>query len=110
MNIFQCSPVSNTWKNMTRNNCLDIQALFKWNCLPNVITDVFMLVLPIPKVWTLKAPKRVKIVSILRTVIFFQENKLFSDPLWYKVNLMVYSIAEDGTYFLAACFSTYKVL
>ncbi|KAF2688375.1 hypothetical protein K458DRAFT_427969 [Lentithecium fluviatile CBS 122367] len=124
MTIFQCSPMSDTWKKMTRNDCFDTQALFKWNCLPNVITDLIMLALPIPKVWSLKAPKRVKIgvtvmllmatigivSSIIRTVGFFESGKIFSDPRWYTADLNAYSIAETGTYFLAACFSTYKVL
>jgi hypothetical protein len=60
MLIFQCHPVSDTWKTIDRPNCLNTQDLFKYNCLPVVITDVMMLILPLHKIWTLKASKRLK--------------------------------------------------
>jgi hypothetical protein len=50
------------------------------------------------------------VASIIRTTGFFHDNKIFADPRWETVDLFAYSIAEPGSYFLAACFSSYKVL
>lgn len=61
MIIFQCNPVSNTWNTLFRPNCLDTRDLFEYNCLPNVITNLIMLALPIPTVWSLNASKRLKV-------------------------------------------------
>ncbi|KAF2242501.1 hypothetical protein BU26DRAFT_570585 [Trematosphaeria pertusa] len=123
--IFQCSPIAATWDTLVRGKCLDTAALFKWSCLPNVITDLVMLVLPMPKIWTLKASWRMKfgitlmlllatigiVASTIRAVEFFHDSdKMFGDPAWYMLDLMTYTIAEPGTLFLAACFSTYKPL
>ncbi|CAG8976539.1 hypothetical protein HYALB_00011016 [Hymenoscyphus albidus] len=49
------------------------------------------------------------ITSISRTVGFFIVRP-FEDPAWIGVNLLAYTIAEPGTYFLAACFPTYRPL
>jgi len=40
---------------------------------------------------------------------FFRVN-IFRDSTWVVVDLFSYAIAENGTYFLAACFSTYRPL
>jgi hypothetical protein len=49
------------------------------------------------------------VVSILRFVGFFH-SQIFADPAWESVNLMCYTLAEPGTYFLAACFPTFRPL
>jgi hypothetical protein len=49
------------------------------------------------------------VTSVLRMVGFFRVN-IFQDSTWICVNLFSYAIAETGTYFLAACFSTYRPL
>lgn len=45
----------------------------------------------------------------MRTIGFFTI-PIFSDPTWLNINLYAYTIAEPGTYFLAACFPTYRPL
>jgi hypothetical protein len=49
------------------------------------------------------------ITSVLRTVAFFKA-EIFKDPSWESVDLMAYDIAEPGTYFLCACFPTFRPL
>lgn len=41
--------------------CIDKEAFYIWTSLPNILTDVVMLVLPLPIVWRLQNTKRVKI-------------------------------------------------
>jgi len=49
------------------------------------------------------------VASIVRMVGVFQVN-IFRDSSWVCVDLLLYTIAESSTYFLAACFSTYRPL
>lgn len=60
--IFQCSPVQYAWdKSIPGGTCLD-QALFYVYCsLPNVITDVAILLLPIPMIIKLHTNQSQKI-------------------------------------------------
>lgn len=56
-------------------------------------------------------PRSGIVASTIRAVEFFHDSdKMFGDPAWYMLDLMTYTIAEPGTLFLAACFSTYKPL
>jgi hypothetical protein len=59
--IFQCSPISLLWTATTRGNCINTQALFMYSSIPNIITDLVMLVLPLPTIWKLKAATHVKV-------------------------------------------------
>lgn len=49
------------------------------------------------------------ISSVLRFIEFVRTD-IFSDPLWFDVNLLAYTIAEPGTIFIAACLVTYRPL
>ena len=42
-------------------NCVDKQALFRYSSLPNILSDVAMLVIPMPTVWALHTSTRLKI-------------------------------------------------
>ena len=49
--VFQCSPVRYAWDKLTlRGTCIDVAKLYIYCGLPNVITDVAMLLLPIPMI------------------------------------------------------------
>ncbi|KAF2650264.1 hypothetical protein K491DRAFT_609137 [Lophiostoma macrostomum CBS 122681] len=121
--IFQCHPIHELWTEIVRNDCIDTQAFFEYTNLPNIVTDVVMLIIPLPEVWRLNTTRRMKlgvtitlltasvgiVVSIMRMVGFFQ-SRMFADPAWESVSLMSYTVAEPGTYFLAACFPTFRPL
>ena len=58
----QCSPVAFDWdKTIHGGHCFDQIAYYRWVTLPNIITDIIMLVLPLPLVWTLHLPQNRKI-------------------------------------------------
>jgi hypothetical protein len=57
-----CRPLNFLWdKSVPGGTCLDINAWWRWASLMNIVTDVIMLVLPLPHVYKLQAPKKVKI-------------------------------------------------
>ena len=57
-----CTPISYLWdKTIEGGHCINIPVFYRWGTLPNAITDLFMLILPLPVVWKLHATQRVKI-------------------------------------------------
>ena len=66
--IFQCWPISYQWdKTIKGGRCFNQEIWYKTSSVPNIATDVIILVLPIPLVWRLKA-SRVRKLGLL--VIF----------------------------------------
>ena len=58
---FQCTPFSYIWDKTINGHCINTAALYRWSSLPNVIADVVLLILPLPTVWNLHAPRNVKV-------------------------------------------------
>jgi len=121
----QCTPVSYLWDPTAHpdGHCIDINSFWRWGSFPNVITDLVMLVLPLPCIWTLQLSKKDKVglvitfctgsvglvTSIVRFTTFFETNGQ-TDSTWTAVKLGAISIAEAGVYLFAACFPTYRTL
>ena len=63
MMLFQCTPVDYFWdKTIVGGKChFDIEKLFLYASLPNIITDVVMLLLPLPFIFRLNMTRKVKI-------------------------------------------------
>ncbi|TVY17302.1 hypothetical protein LARI1_G007366 [Lachnellula arida] len=88
----------------------------RWISVPNIITDVVMLILPLPTIWELHLPKIQKlgltltflmgsiglIASCFRFRSFFVN--FIPDPIFSSADLMIWTIIEPGMYFIAACF------
>ena len=65
---FNCTPVDKYWKPELSGTCIDIYDGFLGTAIPNVITDIFLLLLPLPMLWRLYISWRSKIGLIL---VFF---------------------------------------
>ncbi|KAJ4355910.1 uncharacterized protein N0V89_003935 [Didymosphaeria variabile] len=103
--------------------CIDKESFFVWTSVPNIATDVVMLALPLPIVWSLHNTKRIKIAltftflvgslglvaSILRFHTFFVTNS-FTDGTYDAVELIIWTVAEPGIYLISACLLTYRPL
>ena len=55
--VFQCIPVSYTWDKRIPGRCLDMRLLYYLGAANNVVTDLVILVLPMPVVWKLQMPR-----------------------------------------------------
>ena len=54
--IFQCKPIALAWdKTIEGGSCIDMVAFFRYSIIPDIVTDVGMLILPLPIVWNLHA-------------------------------------------------------
>lgn len=73
--LFQCIPVNAFWARFDTINPMapedftcgvDVKMFFKGNSIPNIITDVLIIVLPIPYVWSLQlqTPQKVALAGI----------------------------------------------
>jgi hypothetical protein len=61
--IFACRPFDTHWADLKvqHAHCFDKEPLFVWSNFPNIVTDVVMLILPLPIVWKLHTPFRLKV-------------------------------------------------
>ena len=52
--IFQCVPVKASWDTSIHGTCVDLATEYFVAGITNVLTDIIILVLPIPLVWQLQ--------------------------------------------------------
>ncbi|KAF2277307.1 putative alpha-xylosidase [Westerdykella ornata] len=103
--------------------CINRELFFTWATLPNIVTDIIMLALPLPVVWGLHNTLRIKlgltftflvgssglITSILRFQTFLHTD-LFKDTTWDAVELIFWTLVEPGSYLISACLLSYRPL
>lgn len=82
---FQCNHFDYGWKPwMWDGNCDNILQHYTWSAMPNIITDVVMLLLPLPALWRLKLPIQVKlglVVTLMVGSVYVTHNSLlFGQP------------------------------
>ncbi|KAI9644955.1 hypothetical protein NHQ30_006990 [Ciborinia camelliae] len=118
VSIFECRPIAYFWDRTIPNGYCTINSekFYLWASLPNIITDVMILILPQPMIWRLHTTRSVKfglsftfltgsvglVASILRFSQFAQTNP-FADGTWASVPLERYTIMEPSMYLLASC-------
>ncbi|OAG06095.1 uncharacterized protein CC84DRAFT_1044209, partial [Paraphaeosphaeria sporulosa] len=120
--ICQCRPLEYLWnKTIPGGHCVNQALMFRYGSLPNIITDVAMLLLPMPLVWNLHSSSKVKfglfitfligsiglVTSIIRFVAFFTP---IVDGTWAAVSLLTWIIIEPSIYLWAACMLAFKPL
>lgn len=73
--LFECSPIEKGWNQLTPGHCLPAKVLPYCSGAINVVTDLYVLILPIPCIWGLN----VRLSRKLRTVAIFGLGILY-DP------------------------------
>lgn len=59
--IFDCNPIHGFWDTSTPSTCIDGAHFYIGSAVPNILTDVIILVLPIHMVWRLQTSLAQKI-------------------------------------------------
>ncbi|KAH7401504.1 hypothetical protein BKA66DRAFT_508022 [Pyrenochaeta sp. MPI-SDFR-AT-0127] len=126
--MFQCIPFAFNWdKTIPGGKCFNVQAYGNSSSVPNILTDLVVLVLPLRTVLELKIStgRRVGlllifltgsmgiIASIVRTVVFvqtFADSGPLADVTYIHVTLINWTIIEPGMYLLCACALSFKPL
>ncbi|KAF1958161.1 hypothetical protein CC80DRAFT_469031 [Byssothecium circinans] len=113
-----CKPLAYQWdKTIPGGRCGNLIRGYQLIGIPNLLSDIIMMVLPLPAIWKLQMGIAAKIglvvtflfgsagtiTCILRVVTFFHSTTLLTDPTYTCVATFSYLIAEAGTYFMAAC-------
>ncbi|KAM3079650.1 hypothetical protein ACMFMG_006063 [Clarireedia jacksonii] len=123
VNFAECKPFAANWDATIPAKCIDRNAFYIWTSIPNIATDVAILVLPMRVVWNLHATRRTKILltitfavgscglvtSIIRFSSFFGSNS-FTDSTWTSVEHMTWTQVEPGVYLISACMPTWRPL
>ncbi|KAI1770103.1 hypothetical protein F4818DRAFT_275081 [Hypoxylon cercidicola] len=106
--IFSCYPIPSYWDLSVPGTCLDSRLIGWMNAVGNIITDIIVLVLPIPVVWRLNLKRARKwavlgifalgfftcIISICRMIFFA---KLSDDISWDLVSIAAWGEAESAS-------------
>ncbi|KAI9691980.1 MAG: hypothetical protein M1820_009632 [Bogoriella megaspora] len=114
ISVFQCTPVHGLWELNVTAKCIDKAAFIRYGPIPNMLTDIALMVLPIRTIRTIQVPLRVKIgifitflmgsigllVCIARFIVLFQP---VSDSSWQGVPVNLCTMAEATTYLMSAC-------
>lgn len=66
--LFQCTPVRKAWNPLVTGHCWNMRGTFIANAVPNILTDVAILTMPVHSVWKLQI-RMVQRISLLG--IFF---------------------------------------
>ncbi|KAL8715438.1 MAG: hypothetical protein Q9220_000772 [cf. Caloplaca sp. 1 TL-2023] len=113
--LFQCNPVAFAWdKSIAGGTCINVLAFFRYIAVPIVVSDMALLLLPLPMIWRLRITLRQKlallgvfflgsfglVASIIRMVIFFQRNA-FVDATWTSVSLLIWTTFEVDAVLIA---------
>lgn len=60
--FMMCTPLNYLWnQRVVGGHCFNIDAFYRWSALPNIVTDLVMLILPLPVVWRLHTSRSIKI-------------------------------------------------
>ncbi|KAF2683334.1 hypothetical protein K458DRAFT_418961 [Lentithecium fluviatile CBS 122367] len=123
--IFQCVPIYGLWTDMPPGehmSCLNFKAAIIAFGVINILSDIYILVLPIPVVLSLQLEKRTKwsvcslflvgsvvcIISIVRLV--YAKNVETIDPTWDFVIIGILSTLESSAAVMVACMPTWRPL
>ncbi|KAF8849314.1 MFS general substrate transporter [Acephala macrosclerotiorum] len=135
LNVFQCSPVSAAYDpKQTSNKCTSITTLYLCSAPVNIITDLAILVLPIPVLTGMRLPQRQKtvlvftftlgvfvtIVDVIRIyylqqavdnqVVAHQQLGTGTDFAWNAATALMWSAVEVNVGIICACIPTLKPL
>ncbi|KAF2196641.1 hypothetical protein GQ43DRAFT_248213 [Delitschia confertaspora ATCC 74209] len=122
VSIFQCNPIRKAWLPMIAGTCTNLKASFIGNAIPNILTDIAILLLPVREVWKLQVtPARrmslwfmfglgffVLFASIYRftTIMQFQP----ADTTWTLATACTWCVVEVASGIIGVCLPTLRPL
>ncbi|BEJ14309.1 hypothetical protein CspHIS471_0400760 [Cutaneotrichosporon sp. HIS471] len=65
LNIFQCRPIAAAWRNDIQGKCYDNVTLFLSSAPVNILSDIAILMLPLPIITELRMERRAKIGLVM---------------------------------------------
>lgn len=54
VSLFQCTPLEKLWNPTLPGHCINFLGAIIGNAVPNIVTDILILALPMPLLWHLQ--------------------------------------------------------
>ncbi|KAF9886583.1 hypothetical protein FE257_011355 [Aspergillus nanangensis] len=113
----QCVPVRKFWDASVDGACIDPARFFYGVQVPNILTDLMVLVMPLKTVWTLPISKRQRLLlsgvfavgglswifDIVRLVEMIKFAKAGPDITYNQIPMVVWTCIQAATGIVAAC-------
>ncbi|MCJ1250588.1 hypothetical protein MMC30_007816 [Trapelia coarctata] len=122
----QCFPIAYAWDKSLKGQCFNQTAFYSASNVPNTVTDLAMLLLPMPTIWGLQISKfrklgltmifvtgSIGIIGSCVRIYSLNEVKTFSDPgdiTWNGTSLTIWTVTEPSMYLIAACLISLRPL
>ncbi|KAM5371549.1 hypothetical protein ACJA88_009536 [Fusarium oxysporum] len=119
--IRTCWPISSFWDG-TNQNCIDLSKFYVGVAIGGIITDVGLMIIPLPYIWALKVPLYHKILIAIMLVFgsfacfvtIIRLTKVITvdltDPTWGSVDLMIWTGMEVYSAVICCCLPTMRPL
>ncbi|KAJ5901097.1 hypothetical protein N7504_007090 [Penicillium tannophilum] len=67
INVIQCAPIERAWDTSIPGACINARDLFIANSVPNIVTDIAIIILPMRAMWKTKATitHRLSVITLL---------------------------------------------
>ncbi|KAL2800948.1 hypothetical protein BJX66DRAFT_321376 [Aspergillus keveii] len=116
--IFQCTPVAKAWNKLLPGHCIDLKAALIGNGVPNFVTDICILALPVRCIWNLQAGmwQRISIIAVFLSgsfVVFasiYRFSLIFildiNDIPWTLADAQTWCVVETCAGIISACLPT----
>ncbi|KAJ6035303.1 uncharacterized protein N7446_010062 [Penicillium canescens] len=122
VSVFQCAPIAKAWNPTLSGTCIDLKGSFIGNAVPNILTDIAILALPVHVVWGLHATvtHRLSVIAVflLGSFVVFTSAYRFStlfefqpiDTPWTLAKACTWCLIECSSGIISACMPTLRPL
>ncbi|KAF9875567.1 integral membrane protein [Colletotrichum karsti] len=105
--VFQCTPVAKAYMPWIDGTCIDLKASFIGNAIPNILTDVAILCLPIKEVWRLQVTmvQRLSLcfMFLLGGFVLFASIYRFTTIMQFELTDTTWTLATACTWCVVEC-------
>lgn len=124
-----CRPISDYWKlDGSQKNCLNTGILGTWISFPHIVTDLIIMVLPLPILWNtqLKLAKKIGLIitflagsiglvgACIRFAMYTHQHYIVANGTSQTTKSIaqetIATYVESGMYLIAACLPSMRVL
>ncbi|KAL2388364.1 hypothetical protein RJ035_003343 [Blastomyces gilchristii] len=117
-----CRPLRRYWEDFTDETCVDESSRILGATVSNIITDLIVLILPMPTFWKLKLPIRERVVlmammslgliavaaSVVRCWYMYVTTDLTYDVTWHGYTIWVWNAIEVNLAVICASIPTLR--
>ncbi|KAM5347751.1 hypothetical protein ACJ41O_007575 [Fusarium nematophilum] len=120
--IWQCDPIKKAWLPWIEGTCINLKASFIGNAIPNILTDVAILAMPVGQVWKLQITVAQKasllFIFLLGSFVLFASIYRFTTLMQFDISDTTFTLATSCTWcvvevscaVISACLPTLRPL